>query len=128
KAKEEELTNINGIGPIVAKFIYEYFREPEHKKLILRLQKHLTIKSEKIAKTHGGKFKGKTFVLTGTLQSLSRDEAKAKIRALGGDVSGSVSKNTDYVVAGDEAGSKLTKAEDLGVRVLSEDEFLKLLG
>ena len=69
---------------------------------------------------------GKTFVLTGSLESMDRDEAKEKLRKLGASVSGSVSKNTDYVVAGEEAGSKLEKAQELGVKILSEKEFLKL--
>ena len=73
------------------------------------------------------KLKGKTFVLTGTMESMGRDEAKEKIRALGGDVSGSVSKNTDYVVAGESAGSKLDKAQELGVKVITEEEFLEMI-
>jgi DNA ligase (NAD+) len=75
-----------------------------------------------------GPFAGKTFVLTGTLPNLKREEAAAKIEALGGKVSGSVSKKTDYVVAGDEAGSKLEKAQKLGVKVIDEAELLKLCG
>jgi DNA ligase (NAD+) len=80
------------------------------------------------ATSKGGPLEGKTIVLTGRLASLSRDEAGDLIREAGGTVSGSVSKKTDFVVAGDEAGSKLKKANDLGLKILEEDEFLKLLG
>lgn len=127
EASEEKLSAIVGIGPIVAKAIAEWFGEKENKDLIRRLKNVLAIKSEK---TSGGKnqpLAGKTFVLTGGMESMSRDEAKEKIRKLGGDVSSSVSKKTTYVVAGDEAGSKLDKAEALGVKILSEAEFLKLI-
>ena len=79
-------------------------------------------------KAGAGAFAGKIVVLTGTLSSMSRDEAKDRIEAAGGKVTGSVSKKTDYVVAGTEAGSKLERAAELGVRVLDEDEFLKMLG
>lgn len=127
-ASEEELAQIGGIGEVVGKAIVAWFADKENKKLIERLKKVIHIVSEKQA---GGKaagtLAGKTFVLTGTLASLSRDEAKNKIRKLGGDVSSSVSKNTTYVVAGEEAGSKLDKAEELGVAVLTEAEFLKML-
>ena len=79
-------------------------------------------------KKTGGKLAGKIFVLTGSLSSMTRDATKERIRLLGGDVSGSVSKNTDYVVAGEEAGSKLDKARELGVNVLTEGEFLRIVG
>lgn len=128
EASEEKLQNLNGIGEVVAKEIRGWFADKENKKLIERLKKALHIVSEKTSKKETGALAGKTVVLTGTLSSLSRDEAKAKVRAAGGDVSSSVSKKTDYVVAGEEAGSKLDKAEELGVKVLSEAEFLKLLG
>ena len=126
-ASAEELNAIEGIGPIVSKSIYDFFRDKENKKMIERLKKHLRIVSEKTSGKEKLPFAGKTFVLTGTLTTMSRDEAKEALRKLGAGVSGSVSKKTDYVVAGAEAGSKLDKAQELGVAVLSEEEFLKLL-
>ncbi|MDE2071543.1 MAG: NAD-dependent DNA ligase LigA [Patescibacteria group bacterium] len=127
-ADTEELNAIEGIGPIVSKAIYEFFADKENKKLIERLKKHITIISEKTALRQArGKLAGQTWVLTGSLSSMSRDDAKARLRSLGATVSESVSKKTTAVVAGEEAGSKLAKAEQLGVRVLSETEFLKML-
>lgn len=122
-------SQIEGIGEVVAKSLVEWFSSKDHLKLIERLLKYISIKKvnsgiDSSIKGDRNFFKGKTFVLTGTLQTLTRDEAKEKIKSLGGDVSGSVSSKTDYVLAGAEAGSKLDKAEELGVRILSEDEFL----
>ncbi len=108
----------------------EQLKPSDYKKVLARIRE-LKIKpaSEKatIAATTKGAFAGKTFLLTGTLPTLTREEATAKIEALGGKVSGSVSKKTDFVLAGEEAGSKLTKAQELGVKILDEAEFLKLL-
>ncbi len=125
KATEEELQAIEGVGDIVARSVYSWFRSKEHTKGLAELLKHVAVfKGKKRAK---GTLSGKTFVLTGTLETLSRDEAGARIRDLGGSVTSSVSKLTDFVVAGESAGSKLDRARDLGVAVLSEQEFLKLL-
>lgn len=127
-AIEEDFLKINGIGPIVAKSLYDFFRNSENKKVIKNL-----LKEVKIEKVESGKLKvesriqGKIFVLTGTLKTLSRDEVKKKIRELGGDVSSSVSKETDYVVAGESAGSKYDKAVELGVTILTEEEFLEII-
>jgi DNA ligase (NAD+) len=127
-ASEEEISNIENIGPVVAKSVYEYFRSKDNLKFIGKLQKNgLTVTSDKLQVT-GGKLKGQTFVITGTLDAMSRDEAKTKIKSLGGKVTESVSKQTSYVVAGSEPGSKLAKAEKLGIRVLNEKEFLEVLG
>lgn len=127
KASLEELKNINGIGEVVAESIVKWFDDFRHQDLLLHLLKEVQIE-EKIQKVKLDKnFYGKIFVLTGTLSQMTRDEAKDEIRKRGGDVSSSVSKNTDFVVAGDSAGSKLQKAEDLEVKVLSEEDFLKLL-
>ncbi|MCB9805845.1 NAD-dependent DNA ligase LigA [Candidatus Nomurabacteria bacterium] len=127
KASLEELKNINGIGEVVAESIVKWFDDFRHQDLLLHLLKEVQIE-EKIQKVKLDKnFDGKVFVLTGTLSQMTRDEAKDEIRKRGGDVSSSVSKNTDFVVAGDSAGSKLQKAEDLEVKVLSEEDFLKLL-
>lgn len=115
------------IGPIVAESIYDYFRDPANLKLLdkLKLAKLKLVIDEPLA---SGRLSGSSFVLTGTLNSLSRDEAKSKLRALGADISESVSKNTSYLVAGDKAGSKLAKAEQLGVKILNEQQLLDLLG
>ncbi|MES2470881.1 MAG: NAD-dependent DNA ligase LigA [Patescibacteria group bacterium] len=129
EAKYEDLEKINGIGPVVAKAITEWFKEPVHKKLVENLLKELTVALPEAVTKPASELplSGKTFVLTGTLSSMSRDEAGEKIRALGGSVSGSVSAKTDYVVAGESAGSKLDKAEQLGVKVLNEEAFVSFL-
>ncbi|MDD5139339.1 MAG: NAD-dependent DNA ligase LigA [Verrucomicrobiales bacterium] len=118
------------VGPVAAASVLDYFTSPAGKKVLARIRE-LGIKpaSEKaaIAATTKGVFAGKTFVLTGTLPNLTREAATAKIEALGGKVSGSVSKKTDFVLAGAEAGSKLTKAQELGVKILDEAEFLKMI-
>lgn len=124
-AKESDLAAIPGIGPIVAQAVTDWFTEKENKELIKRLKKVMSITNDAVPTS--GKLKGKTFVLTGGLKSMSRDEAKEKLRMLGASVSSSVSAKTDYVVAGEEAGSKLDKAQELGVKILTEKEFLKLI-
>lgn len=127
EASEEDLTELSGVGPIVAKEIYTWFRLERHVSLVARLKKVLIIKAPPVKRKTTLVLTGKTFVLTGTMESMSRDEAKSKIRALGGDVSGSVSRKTSYVVAGEEAGSKLDTAEKLGIAVLTEVEFLRMI-
>ncbi|MGO9518024.1 MAG: helix-hairpin-helix domain-containing protein, partial [Candidatus Korobacteraceae bacterium] len=126
KASEEELQQVDEIGPRVSASIREFFDEPKNVELVERLRKAgLAFKGRK--KQRGTTLAGKTFVLTGTLQRHARDEAKRLIEDAGGRVSGSVSKKTDYVVAGAEAGSKLDKARDLGVTVINEQEMEELL-
>ena len=122
-------TKLVEVGPVAAASVLDFFASTAGKKILARIRE-LNIKphSEKIENARPeGPFAGKTFVLTGTLPTLTREEATAKIEAAGGKVSGSVSKKTDFVLAGAEAGSKLTKAEELGVKILDEAEFLKLL-
>jgi len=125
-ASEEELQQVDEVGPRIASSILEFFAEPSNRKLVERLQAAgLTFTGKK--KERGTKLAGKVFVLTGTLVNYSRDEAKKLIEDAGGKVTGSVSKKTDYVVAGAEAGSKLDKAKELGVSVIDEKEMDKLL-
>lgn len=123
-ASEEALQNVEGIGEVVAKSIREYFEDKQDAARAERLHKAMKIVYEK-PRAAGGKLEGTTWVLTGTLETMSRDDAKALIRDLGGDISESVSKLTSFVVAGDKAGSKLEKAQKLGVPVLDEQAFLK---
>ena len=126
-ASAEELQEVNEVGPRIAESMVEFFQEPRNRELIEQLRKAgLTFSGKK--KQRGTKLAGKTFVLTGTLVRYTRDEAKKMIEDAGGRVSGSVSKKTDYVVAGEKAGSKLDKANELGVQVLTEEEFDKLIG
>jgi len=126
KAKIEDLEKIEGIGPVLAENIVNWFANKQNIENVIALLQHVIIEKS-ISKTSNPLFTGKTFVLTGSLQNITRDEAKALIKGNGGSVSSSVSKNTNYVVAGDSAGSKLAKAEALGVEVLSEEEFSKKL-
>ena len=126
EASEEELQQVNEIGPRVSASIREFFDEPKNVALVERLrQAGLTFKGKK--KQRATTLAGKTFVLTGTLERHTRDEAKKLIEDAGGRVSGSVSKKTDYVVAGAEAGSKLDKARELGVAVIGEKEMEELV-
>jgi DNA ligase (NAD+) len=125
-ASEEELVEVNEVGPRIAASIREFFAEEKNVKLIARLgAAGLRMTGEK--KVRGTQLAGLTFVLTGTLPTYSRDEAKQRIEDAGGKVSGSVSKKTSYVVAGEEAGSKLDKAQSLGVKVISEAELMAML-
>jgi len=121
------LEEIRDIGPIVGKSIVEFFQCLENKELVERLQM-AGVNFEQTATGGSDELAGLTFVLTGTMESLSRDEAGEQIRARGGSVTSSVSKNTSYVVAGEKAGSKRAKAEELGVKILDETAFLKLIG
>jgi DNA ligase (NAD+) len=125
-ASEEELQAVNEIGPRVSQSIREFFDEPKNVALVNRLQAvGLTFKGQK--RQRGTALEGKTFVLTGTLERHTRDGAKKLIEDAGGKVAGSVSKKTDYVVAGEEAGSKLEKAKELGVAVIDESQMEELV-
>ncbi len=125
-ASEEELQQVEEVGPRIAKSIVEFFAEPKNRELVEELRAAgLTVRGKK--KERGTKLVGKTFVLTGSLANYSRDEAKKMIEDAGGKVTGSVSKKTDYVVAGADAGSKLDKARELGVAVIDEKEMEKLV-
>ena len=127
KSSVEELQAVGEVGPKIAESIAEFFGNPANKKLVERLGKAgLAFEGQK--KERGTKLAGKTFVLTGTLAKYTRDEAKKMIEDAGGKVSGSVSKKTDYVVAGSDAGSKLDKAKELGVAVIDEKEMERLAG
>jgi DNA ligase (NAD+) len=126
-ASGEELEHVNEVGPRVAQAIREFFDEGKNRELVEKLRKAgLTFTAEKRKKS--SQLEGLTFVLTGTLPNLTREDAKARIEAAGGRVSGSVSKKTNYLVAGEEAGSKLDKARELGVKVVDEAELVDLLG
>ena len=128
RADEEQLAALDDVGPVIARSVVGWFAEPRNRDLIERLrQAGLEFESRLYqAADAGGPFTGKTFVLTGTLPTLKRAEAAARIEAHGGKVASSVSKKTDYVVAGEDAGSKLAKAEKLGVTILTEAELLAL--
>ncbi|MET0760820.1 MAG: helix-hairpin-helix domain-containing protein, partial [Thermoleophilaceae bacterium] len=127
-ASDEEIAQVEGMGPILARTVHETLAEPRVRELIEQLREAgLQMEEEGEAAPAEGPMVGKTVVLTGTLPNLTRPEATARIEAAGGKVTGSVSKNTDYLVAGEDAGSKLTKAQELGTEILDEDGLLELL-
>lgn len=121
-AKYEEIERVYGIGPIVARSVYDWFKDSNNKKLIASLLKNIEIISAK----KNQKLAGKVFVFTGSM-NIDRVKAQEMVRSLGGEVSSSVSKNTSYLVAGNEAGSKLDKAKELNINVISEAEFLEMV-
>lgn len=125
-ATQEELTQVNDVGGITADYLVNWFQNPQSKHLIESLRQ-AGVSFESTEAPVGDKLAGKTFVVTGTLEHFSRKEAEEAIQAQGGKASGSVSKKTSFVVAGEAAGSKLTKAQSLGVPVLTEEEFIALL-
>ena len=127
-ATVEDLMQVPEIGEVVAESIASFFTEPHNRTVIEALQKRGVTWVEGETKTGSLPLSGKTFVLTGTLPTLSRDAAKDAIEAAGGTVSGSVSKKTDFVVAGENAGSKLTKARNLGVSIIGEEALLEMIG
>lgn len=126
-ASVEEISSIDGFGEIMAQSVYDYFSLEQTRELINNLKDSGVLMTPIEKKSEGGIFLGKTFVLTGTLPTMKRSEASKLIEANGGKTSSSVSKKTDFVLAGEDAGSKLTKANALGVTVISEEEFLAML-
>ncbi|HMR55470.1 MAG TPA: NAD-dependent DNA ligase LigA, partial [Candidatus Doudnabacteria bacterium] len=126
KASAEEINNIENIGPVVSQGVFDWFRHSENLKFVEKLLEY-GVQIINPAKKMAGKLTGKIFVVTGTLETMSRDEAKSKIKAAGGKITESVSAKTDYVVVGENPGSKFEKAHKLGIKTLSETEFINLL-
>ena len=129
KASQQDLEHVEGVGPRIAESVIRFFSDVHSLKLIERLSKAgVQMRSDRKKITENSNITGKTFVLTGGLQTMSREEAKERIEALGGKSASSVSKKTDFVIVGSDAGSKLQKAVELGVTTINEEEFLKMLG
>jgi DNA ligase (NAD+) len=126
-AGHEELQEAEEVGPKVAESVFQFFREPRNQELVDRLRAAGLRLEYQSTRPRAGPLKGLTFVLTGTLPNLSREEAKKLIETAGGKVSSAVSKKTNYVVAGAEAGSKLEKAQELGIKIVGEEQLLDLI-
>ncbi len=128
-ASKDDLLEVDDIGEIIAESVVNWFADPDNQQLLANLQAGGVQPQVEVvtAKAADGPFVGKVVVLTGTLPTLTRNEAKAKLEAAGAKVTGSVSRKTDYVLAGAEAGSKLTKAQELGVAIIDEAEMLRML-
>jgi len=128
EAKLEELQTIYEIGPKVARSINQFFQQDENKMMIQRLRDAgVRMAEDKLLTDSNQRMSGKTFVLTGTLKTMTRDQASETIKKAGGKVSSSVSKNTDYVVVGESPGSKYERAMKLGITILNEDDFILMM-
>jgi len=128
KKKPEELTEVFEVGPIVAQSIYNFFHDPKNLKVLVKMKKAGLVFPLHKETTKKTPITGKTFVLTGGLESFSRDEAKRILESMGARVASSVSKNTDFVIVGENPGSKLAEAQKLGIKTLNEEDFKKLIG
>lgn len=128
EATEEDLVNIHEIGPETSRSIVDFFKEPHNRQVIEKLEKAGVEFPEEEKKAAKGPFSGKAFLFTGALKTFTRDEAKDLVEALGGEAASAISKKVDYVVVGEEPGSKYDKAKDLGLRIIDEDEFRKMAG
>jgi DNA ligase (NAD+) len=126
-ATQDDLESVRDVGPVVARQIWTFLQNPENRVAIERLLAAGVAPEPEVAVAAAGVFAGKTVVLTGTLSGYTREEAKAEVERRGGRVAGTVSRKTDLVVAGEEAGTKLKKAQELGVRVVDEKGFRELL-
>ncbi|PJE58015.1 MAG: NAD-dependent DNA ligase LigA [Candidatus Portnoybacteria bacterium CG10_big_fil_rev_8_21_14_0_10_36_7] len=126
-ASQDDLISVKDIGPVAAQSVANWFGEKKNKNFIDRVINLGVVVEEESPRKENNKFKGKTFVFTGELEAITRDNAKAKVRDAGAEVSGSVSNKTDYVIAGKNAGSKYSLAKKLGIKILNENEFLKLI-
>jgi DNA ligase (NAD+) len=127
-ATADELQSVQGIGPQIAVSVVRFFADKHNRRIIERLEKvGVQMSKKKMRPIVSQRFAGKTFVLTGTLSSMTRDEAKQRIQSLGGKVASSVSKKTDFVVVGEEAGSKLEKARELDIPLLDEKKFITMM-
>jgi DNA ligase (NAD+) len=124
---EEDLMEVEGIGPEVAASVHQFFRDKKNRESIERLKK-VGVKVTEPKTKEKGKFAGKTFVFTGTLKTFGRDEARNLVESSGGLTASSVSKKVDYVVVGEDPGSKFDKAKELGIKTLTEEEFKKMVG
>jgi len=125
RASEDALQSIKGVGPEKAQSIFKFFQQKSNQRVIQKLLES-GIESPSQPEARKGKWEGKAFVFTGTLRTLARSEAEAKVEAMGGRAVSSVSKKTDYVVAGEDPGSKIDKAKELGVKILTEEQFLAM--
>ncbi|MBQ6110835.1 MAG: NAD-dependent DNA ligase LigA, partial [Synergistaceae bacterium] len=125
-ADESDLSSVEGIGPVIAKSVHEFFRNAENMKMMNKFREMgFSMGSEILIRDK--KLDGKIFVFTGALSSMTREQAGELVKSFGGKTSSSVSSKTSYVVAGENSGSKLTKAETLGIKIISESEFLEMI-
>ena len=122
-----DLTNIQDVGEIVAQDVLDFFAEPHNREVIYDLLKYVTVEDYVAPAVTQSAISGKTVVFTGTLVEMTRAEAKSRAESLGAKVASTVSKNTDYVVAGEDSGSKLKKARELGIKVVSEQDWLEMI-
>jgi DNA ligase (NAD+) len=127
EASVDELTNVHGIGPVMAESVNNFFNNKENLIILKKLAEAGLRMTAPVSKEKGRKLKGKAIVITGSLKDFSRSEAQRLIRKLGGNPSSSVGRSTDFLVAGEEPGSKLDKAKALGIKIIDEDEFKKLI-